>query len=179
MLISVDIVHSIDLLRSDISRWYTMGMQIYIIAVGKESSPELASLQNTYERRLQPVAGVTWKLLPASRAIDIHQARTQDSEQIQAQLKQNDTVILLDERGQQQTNEQFAETFERLAGSQGRLVFVIGGAFGVTDTLRERAQFVWSFSQLVFPHQLIRVMLLEQIYRTFMVQKGHPYHHNS
>ena len=153
-------------------------MQVLIIAVGKESSAELAKLQATYEQRLQTLATITWKLLPASRAAEADQVRTQDSERILGCLKANDAVVLLDERGEQQTNEQFAATFNRLAGAQGRLVFVIGGAFGVTDEMRSRAQFVWSFSKLVFPHQLIRVMLLEQIYRTFMVQKGHPYHHS-
>jgi 23S rRNA (pseudouridine1915-N3)-methyltransferase len=153
-------------------------MQIVIIAIGKESSAELSKLQTIYEQRLQPHTKIVWKLLPASRAPDTEQVRAQDSNQIMAQLKSNDVVILLDERGEQMTNDQFATTFERLAGVQGRLVFVIGGAFGVTDTVRERAQFVWSLSKLVFPHQLVRVMLLEQVYRTFMVQKSHPYHHN-
>lgn len=85
---------------------------------------------------------------------------------------------MLDERGKQLTNQEFASTFERLVGAHGRLVVVIGGAFGVNDVLRNRASFVWSFSSLVFPHQLIRVMLLEQLYRTYMVLANHPYHHS-
>ena len=152
-------------------------MQILIIAVGKESSPELSNLQQTYEKRLQPLTPVMWKLLPASRASEPDQVRSQDSELITGQLKSSDSVILLDERGEQQTNEQFAKTFEQLAGVQGRLVIVIGGAFGVDDAVRDRAQFVWSLSKLVFPHQLVRVMLLEQLYRTQMVLRNHPYHH--
>jgi len=153
-------------------------MQICIISVGKESQKELSALQNEYEKRLAPHASISWRLIPASRATDPEQVRSMDSEQIMAQLKPNDSVILLDERGHQQTNEQFALTFEKLSGTQGRLVFIIGGAFGVSEDVRARAQFVWAFSKLVFPHQLMRVMLLEQLYRTYMVQKGHPYHHS-
>lgn len=171
-------LHNVDVLCSDISRWYTKSMQINIIAVGKESSPELKHLQTEYEKRLLPFASVSWKFIPASRATEPEQIRNQDSDQIMSQLKTNDTVVLLDERGHEQTNEQFAQTFEQLSGSQGRLVFVIGGAFGATNTVRERAQFVWSFSKLVFPHQLMRVMLLEQLYRTQMVLQNHPYHHS-
>jgi 23S rRNA (pseudouridine1915-N3)-methyltransferase len=152
-------------------------MQILIVAVGKESSQDLAVIQNEYERRLQPHADITWKLLPASRLSNPEQIRQDESEQLLQLFKSNDSIILLDERGQQQTNEKFAATFERLAGSQGRVVFVIGGAFGVNDAVRSRAAFVWSLSELVFPHQLVRVMLLEQLYRTFMVQQNHPYHH--
>ena len=152
-------------------------MQLLILAVGKESSGDLALTLADYEKRLQPLADITWKFIPASRATDQDSIRSQDSAQILLQLKPTDQVILLDERGVQQTNEQFAQTFEKLAGGQGRLVFIIGGAFGVTDEVRSRAQFVWSFSKLVFPHQLVRVMLLEQIYRTYMVTRNHPYHH--
>ena len=152
-------------------------MQILIMAVGKDTPIELRAIQQDYERRLQPQASITWKLLPASRALEPDQIRIQESHLIYEVIKDNDTVVLLDERGIQQTNEAFAQTFEQLAGKHGRLVIVIGGAFGVDDSLRDRADFVWSFSKLVFPHQLMRIMLLEQLYRTFAVQNNHPYHH--
>ncbi len=152
-------------------------MQITILAVGKETSAELRDLQKDYENRLQSQVSITWKLLPSSRALDPEQVRVQESKLLIAELKANDTVILLDERGTQQTNETFAETFERLAGRHGRMVIIIGGAFGVNDELRNRADFVWSLSDLVFPHQLVRVMLLEQLYRTYAVLNNHPYHH--
>jgi 23S rRNA (pseudouridine1915-N3)-methyltransferase len=153
-------------------------MQILIVALGKESSSELAEIQDEYEKRLRPFTTITWKLLPASHLSSPEQIRKDESEQLLDVFKPSDSIILLDERGQQQTNEKFATTFERLSGSQGRIIFVIGGAYGVNDEVRSRAAFVWSLSQLVFPHQLVRVMLLEQLYRTFMVQQNHPYHHS-
>lgn len=152
-------------------------MQILIFAIGKESSQSILELQKEYERRLKTLANISWKLLPASRSTDSQQVRDDESTALLSQLKSSDTVILLDERGIQQTNEEFASTFERLAGSHGRIIFIIGGAYGVNQALRARASFIWSFSKLVFPHQLIRVMLLEQIYRSFMVLNNHPYHH--
>ena len=75
------------------------------------------------------------------------------------------------------TNNTLLATFEKHAGNQGRLVFVIGGAFGVDDSVRAKAHVIWSLSALVFPHQLVRVMLMEQLYRTIQLQANHPYHH--
>lgn len=152
-------------------------MNIFIFAIGKESSAETLELQKRYEQRLKPYATIEWKILPGSKAETEDQVRNQESESLLNQLKPTDSVVLLDERGKQQTNAKFAQTFERLASSQGRLIFIIGGAFGVNDKLRARASFVWSLSDLVFPHQLVRVLLLEQIYRTYMVLANHPYHH--
>ncbi len=153
-------------------------MQITIMAVGKQLPPELHTSALEYEKRLQQHATINWKLLAPSQSKSVAKARAQESADILSRLQVNDSVILLDERGTQQNNEDFAKTFEKLSGVQGKIVVVIGGAFGVTDEVRDKASFVWSFSKLVFPHQLIRLMLLEQLYRTFMVQIGHPYHHN-
>lgn len=151
-------------------------MNIRIIAVGKPLSAQLAPVVETYEKRLRPYATVEWQLLPASRDAN-DAARLDESQRILDKLRPNDTVILLDERGTLQTNTEFAQTFDRLASQHGQLVCIIGGAFGVTDELRRRAQFVWSLSPLVFPHELVRVVLAEQIYRTYMILQGHPYHH--
>jgi 23S rRNA (pseudouridine1915-N3)-methyltransferase len=153
-------------------------MRITIIAVGKALDSELAGLAQQYEKRLQPYAKIDWKLLPASEHSEQQLVRKTESASISGLLKPSDVVVLLDERGQQQTNQELALTFEKLAGAQGRLVLIIGGAYGVGEALRTRAQFVWSLSKLVFPHRLVRIMLLEQLYRTFMVQRGHPYHHS-
>jgi 23S rRNA (pseudouridine1915-N3)-methyltransferase len=153
-------------------------MNIQIFAVGKESSQTALELQRAYIKRIKPYASIEWKILASSRFTNSDQVRDDESSTLLSILKPTDMVILLDERGQQQSNEEFAKTFERLSGSQGRLIIIIGGAYGVNEALRSRASFVWSLSKLVFPHQLIRVMLLEQIYRTYMVLNNHPYHHS-
>jgi 23S rRNA (pseudouridine1915-N3)-methyltransferase len=152
-------------------------MHIVIFTVGKESSPAISQLQETYQKRIQPYSSIEWKTFSPSRFTDPDQIREEESVALFKALKPTDSVILLDERGVQQSNAEFARTFEKLSGSHGRLVMIIGGAFGVNGALRDKASFVWSFSSLVFPHQLVRVMLLEQIYRTYMVLNNHPYHH--
>lgn len=92
-------------------------------------------------------------------------------------IPENSYVILLDLQGEQMTSPQLAERIDNLA-LQGvsHLTFVIGGAFGYTDALRQRADYRWSFSTLTFTHQMIRLLLTEQIYRAFKISRGEKYH---
>ncbi len=152
-------------------------MQITIMYVGRALSTDYAAAAATYQKRLQPFATITWVGIKPSGSTVPATARSEESKSILDRLQASDQLLLLDERGQSQTNVQFAKTFSGLSSQQGKVVIVIGGAFGVSDAVRSRANFVWSLSELVFPHQLIRVMLLEQLYRTFAIQSGHPYHH--
>ena len=151
-------------------------MKVHIISVGKAASRSIEDICQQYEKRLSPYMDLRHTLIPPSSK-DGNEARDLESTAIVKVIKTNDVVVLLDERGIQQTNVIFANTLESLSGRQGMLTFVIGGAFGVSDELHSRADFVWSLSALVFPHQLVRVMLFEQLYRTKMVQLGHLYHH--
>lgn len=112
-----------------------------------------------------------WVLLPHKTTADL------ESSQILQRISDRDYVILLDERGVLHTTEQMTILLDGWIGSSRPLTFVIGGAFGVTDTMRKRADFVWSLSPLVFPHQLVRVLLCEQLYRLFNVRAGGKYHH--
>ena len=152
-------------------------MQIHIIAVGRPSEGPLRELLQDYERRIARHAQIVWNILTASREQAELQIRSEESARISAQLKPNDTVVLLDERGAEYTNEQLVSQLDRWQGSQGRLVIIIGGAFGVDESLRHRAQAVWSLSKLVFPYEIVRLVLVEQLYRTYMIKAGHPYHH--
>lgn len=153
-------------------------MQIIILSVGKSPEPSVQVLISDYERRLVPDYKVLWRYLPTSNSPDRKQSQNDESEQILKFLTQHDQVVLLDERGEQKDNEAFAHVFERLASTHGRLVFIVGGAYGVNESVRSRANFVWSLSKLVFPHRLIRLVLIEQLYRTVMIMKSHPYHHD-
>lgn len=154
-----------------------LSMQITIISVGKPVSGPYLSLIAEYQKRLTRNHAITWHYLPPSSSTDPSLCRQQETRLIFQNIKSTDAVILLDERGTLMDNAIFATVFERHASTQGRFVFIVGGAFGVTDELRSRADTVWSMSTLVFPHQLIRVMLMEQLYRTVQLQAGHPYHH--
>lgn len=145
-------------------------MQIRCITVGKASEPAVQTLQDEYAKRLGRWARLQWQLVP-------HQDAAQESARIMRLIKPQDFVILLDERGQQATTETMAQQLDTWLGSARPLVFVIGGAFGVDDDVRSRADYVWALSQLVFPHQLVRVLLSEQLYRMFSVRDGGKYHH--
>lgn len=89
-----------------------------------------------------------------------------------------DFVILLDERGKMISSPRLAEIIgERALNGAKKIHFIIGGAFGVNDELRKRADFVWQLSQLVFPHQLVRLILAEQVYRACSILRNEKYHH--
>ncbi len=146
---------------------------ITIIAIGKKHDPNLASAINDYEKRLRTPFETRWVLLPYSAKND-DEARQDESERIINQLRPNDFVILLDERGQRLSS----PGFSTLLASQQNIVIIIGGAYGVNNELRQRADQVISLSDMVFPHQLVRLILIEQIYRAQAITTNHPYHHS-
>jgi 23S rRNA (pseudouridine1915-N3)-methyltransferase len=146
-------------------------MKLRCISVGKPADAAVQSLQSMYEKRLSRWTSMEWVLLPHKTTADL------ESSQILQRISDRDYVILLDERGVLHTTEQMTILLDGWIDSSRPLTFVIGGAFGVTDTMRKRADFVWSLSPLVFPHQLVRVLLCEQLYRLFNVRAGGKYHH--
>ena len=152
-------------------------MQIAILSVGKKPEAAVQALIDDYEKRLTHDYQLRWHYLTAAKSTDKQQCQNEESEILLGHLQPTDQVILLDERGEQRDNAAFAEVFEKLASAHGRLVIIIGGAYGVNEQVRTRANFVWSLSKLVLPHRLIRLVLVEQLYRTAMLSKGHPYHH--
>lgn len=93
-------------------------------------------------------------------------------------LRKDDYLVLLDERGKQFSSEELAGFIQQRANeSEKTLIFLIGGAFGVSQELMKRAHFTWSLSKLVFPHQLVRLMLAEQVYRACTILRNEKYHH--
>lgn len=136
-------------------------MKIRIFAVGKERAGPVNDLISEYARRL------TWKL-------DIREI-TEDS--VDAILEAEKPVILLDERAPSASSEDFARHIEKLQ-NQGISVlnFLIGGADGFSESQRKKADFLLSFGKQTWPHKLVRVMLVEQIYRAQQILANHPYH---
>ncbi len=98
-----------------------------------------------------------------------------ESEAILRRLKPDDVVILLDERGKNMSSPELSELI--LAHTDRHIVFIIGGAYGVNEEVRRRADVLWSLSRLVFPHQLVRLILSEQLYRAQEIARGGKYHH--
>lgn len=143
-----------------------------IITVGKKH--EYMHAVAEYEKRLRGQYVLDWAYIPHSSRGAVH-AHTDESDRILAKLQLDDYVILLDERGTSLTSPGLAELVEHELGRN--ITFVIGGAYGVSDELRDRADFVWSLSELVFPHQLVRLIVTEQLYRAYAISHGLPYHH--
>lgn len=151
-------------------------MSYHIIAIGPKHEHDLLVAIKSYEKRLQHWGGVNWTLLPYGSQ-DQTMARRVESDAIRAKLRDDDYVILLDERGTQLTSPALAAQLDTQRSMSKRIIFVIGGAYGIDEILRGRANLVWSLSELVFPHQLVRLILVEQLYRAHTILDNHPYHH--
>ena len=151
-------------------------MPIHILAVGKKHESWVSEGIERYQKRLKSPFNPEWILL-AHSSLDGLSAREDESGRILLRLDAYDYIILLDERGKALDSPALAGVLqERLDRSQ-KVLIIIGGAFGVTDELRNRAHLVWSLSPLVFPHQLVRLILAEQLYRSQQINTGGSYHH--
>ena len=104
------------------------------------------------------------------------QAMATEGEQILTRLSATEQVVLLDERGKELTSRMLAARLTDWQADSRDLCFIIGGPDGVSDAVRQRADFTWSLSQLTLPHGMARVLLAEQLYRAWSLQAGHPYH---
>lgn len=149
---------------------------IQVIAVGKKHEPWVALGIERYEKRLRKPFDIQWVLLPHS----LHggaRARQEESERILTRVKPDDVVVLLDERGTNLDSPALAQFLEGELNDSRQVVVVIGGAYGVDERVQQRASLVWSLSKLVFPHQLVRLILVEQLYRAQEITRGGSYHH--
>lgn len=149
---------------------------IRIIAIGKKHESWVVEGVERYQKRLRKPFDVDWVLLPHSSREGLT-ARKEESDSIRGRLGKDDCVLLLDERGKLFGSCVFSRLLMKELGSSSAVSIVIGGAYGVDEGLRERANTVISLSQMVFPHQLVRLILIEQMYRAQEIAVGSPYHH--
>ena len=147
-----------------------------IIAIGKKHEKWVLNGIELFEKRLKKPFNLNWDILPHSNFAE-EKAREEETQRILAKIKPSDFVILLDERGKNISSPELAEMLSNGFVNSQNFVLVIGGAFGVSEELRQRANFVWSLSKLVFPHQIVRLILVEQIYRAQEIYSGGKYHH--
>lgn len=148
---------------------------IRVICVGKKHESWVAEGIERYQKRLKKPFNIEWVLLSHS-ALEGDRARQEESERILSRLDDSSHVILLDERGKNLDSPALSDYISR-AVTRIPVVLIIGGAYGVDERVHTRAQLVWSLSKLVFPHQLVRLILAEQIYRAQSIADNHPYHH--
>lgn len=134
-----------------------------------------------YEKRLKhflPFEIVVLSDIKNAKSLTEEQLKTKEGEQLLKKVDSNDYLVLLDERGKQYSSLQFSETLEGLLQqSQKRIIFFIGGAYGFSDAVYERANMQWSLSKLTFSHQMVRLFVVEQLYRGMSILRGLPYHH--
>lgn len=152
-------------------------MKQILLSVGKRHDPALQAAIEDFTARLSREADTTWHLIKPSGADELT-ARRVESGAVLDFVRSDDFIVLLDERGKELSSEGLAAQYDDWLARSGRVVFVIGGAYGVDEALRARADYVLSLSKLVFPHQLVRLVLAEQLYRARMISKNHPYHHS-
>lgn len=153
-------------------------MKLVIITVGRKHDASLDALIGDYEQRLPQHVQLSWQYVSPVSGSDIERVKSQESQAIASLIKSEDFTILLDERGKLYDNSRIARFIEDAqSGRFSRIVFVIGGAHGLTDELRKQCDAIWSLSPLVFPHRIVRLVLAEQIYRSYAIIANHPYHH--
>ena len=141
---------------------------IKIVAGGKKQGGEYGWLIHDYVKRLRKPFDVEFKFLEGEKLDDFL---------AKWPFTGNEFVILCDERGMELSSPELSELLEKKFNESKEIVVIIGAAFGVSEEVRERADFVWSFSRLVFPHMLSRLIVTEQIYRAQEISRGGSYHH--
>jgi 23S rRNA (pseudouridine1915-N3)-methyltransferase len=151
-------------------------MPLTVFAIGKKHEDWVAGGIERYQKRLKSPFLTEWVLM-AHSSLDGVRARQEESERLLSRLDAYDYIILLDERGKSFDSPALSELLKGRLDRSEKIAIVIGGAYGVTDELRTRADLVWSLSPLVFPHQLVRLILIEQLYRVQQIAVGGSYHH--
>lgn len=157
-------------------------MKIAIIAVGKTSTDYVARGVDEFIKRSNRYISVELSVIPdirTSKALTEESQKQQEGKAILAAMQPGDIVILLDERGKELTSREFSALIERrMVQGIKRLVFVIGGPYGFSKEVYDRADSKLSLSRMTFTHEMVRLFFMEQIYRAMTIMRGEPYHHD-
>lgn len=158
-----------------------LSMQITLITVGKTDSIELSKLIAVYENRLKHYVKFRFVVLPDiknSKNLSEARQKEKEGELILAQLHPADILILLDEKGKELTSIELSQWLQKKMNSGLKnLVLAIGGPYGFSNRVYERSNEKISLSKMTFSHQMVRLFLVEQLYRGFTILRNEPYHH--
>ncbi len=147
-------------------------MKIKIVAIGKLKEKFLIDGVNEYLKRISPFAKINIAEIPECKSVD------EEGQKLLAQILRESFVIVLDVGGVEISSENFAKKIAELnLHGVSDITFIIGGAFGLSEKVKRAADFRLSLSQMTFTHQFARLILLEQIYRAFKINRGEPYHY--
>jgi 23S rRNA (pseudouridine1915-N3)-methyltransferase len=157
-------------------------MKIELWSVGKPHETYAKPGIEEFSKRISNYFPASWHIIaPPKNAGSLSESALKKGEAalIMSALDVQDYLVLLDERGKQLNSPGLAQFIQQRANESTRkIVFLIGGAFGVDETITQRADFCWSLSPLVFPHMLVRLILAEQVYRACTILRNEKYHHN-
>ena len=156
-------------------------MKITLLSVGKTDKDWVRQGRDIYVSRLKHYIPFTLSEIPELKnvsSLTSAQIKQKEGDLILKQIRHGDDLILLDERGKQFSSVELAKNLQDKISYSGRdIVFVIGGAYGFSDAVYERADSRISLSRMTFSHQMVRTIVAEQLYRAFTIMRGEPYHH--
>lgn len=156
-------------------------MKIALIQTGKTTDKNVAVIADLYLTRIRkynPFEIITLPDIKNAATLPVQDLKIKEGKKMLQAFNDDDYVVLLDEKGKEFRTSEFSLWMEKsLMISRKRIIFVIGGAWGFSDEVYDRADFRISLSKLTFPHQLVRLLFLEQLYRIFTIIRGEPYHH--
>lgn len=155
-------------------------MKTLLILVGKTVNKHFIAGINDYAERIghyMPFEIITIPELKNTKNLTEEQQKTMEGELILKQLQTSDTVILMDEHGKEFRSIELAKWLDKKRNIARRLVFIIGGPYGFSQAIYERANEKLSLSKMTFSHQMVRLIFTEQLYRACTIIKGEPYHH--
>ena len=156
-------------------------MKIQSWSIGKSNENYVKEGIQLFSTRIEHYFPFSWNILtPPKQAATMETSvlKEEEGKKVLEMLQPTDKLILLDERGINLHSPELAKLLQQHADqSTKNLVFLIGGAYGVSDAVKKRADFCWSLSNLVFPHMLVRLILAEQLYRACTIMRNEKYHH--
>jgi 23S rRNA (pseudouridine1915-N3)-methyltransferase len=146
--------------------------------IGKTTEKYLQDGIEQYARKLGFYVNTSIKFIPASTEKNMNRALQEERDKMLKTITPQDFVVVLDERGKQFSSMELATEIQRILNrSLSRVVFIIGSAYGIDEEIKKRANLILSFSKFTLTHQMIRLVLLEQVYRSMTILKGESYHH--
>lgn len=156
-------------------------MKAELWCINKTSQSFIQEGMDLYENRLKHYAKFEVVVYPSpksSNKLPVAKLKQAEAQIILSKLQDADYLILLDEHGVEYDSIQFAKKLEKLqSAAHKKIIFLVGGGYGFDDSLANRANAKFSLSKMTFPHELVRVIFLEQLYRAFTINKGEKYHH--
>jgi 23S rRNA (pseudouridine1915-N3)-methyltransferase len=156
-------------------------MKIQFWSIGKANEPYIRAGLDDFTKRINRFYKVEWKIIPVPKnaaQLSEPELKKKESEMIIPLLTKDDYLVALDENGKSLSSTGLADFLQARANeSVKNLVFLIGGAYGLHESLLRKASFNWSLSTLTFPHQLVRLILAEQVYRACSILRNEKYHH--